>query len=94
MASATRMACSKESDGNSGKSDGNEGGGLATAMRAMARARATTWAMATASRQVDDKEGNGDSDEGGRGAAAMATKMAMTIVTRVAGKQWQRQQRG
>jgi hypothetical protein len=35
MASAMRVACDKEGDGNGGKSDGNEGGGQATAMRAM-----------------------------------------------------------
>jgi hypothetical protein len=32
----TRVACDKEGEGNDGKSDGNEGGGRATAMRAMA----------------------------------------------------------
>jgi hypothetical protein len=36
MASATRVACDKEGDGYSGMSDGNEGGGPATATRAMA----------------------------------------------------------
>ncbi len=36
MALATRMACDKEGDGNGGKSDGNEGGGGATAMREIA----------------------------------------------------------
>jgi hypothetical protein len=36
MASATRVACDKEGDGDSGKSDGNKGGGRATATRAMA----------------------------------------------------------
>jgi hypothetical protein len=35
MASATRVACSEESDGGGSKSDGNEGGGQAMAMRAM-----------------------------------------------------------
>ncbi len=36
MALAMRVACDKEGDGNGGKSDGNEGGGQATATRAMA----------------------------------------------------------
>jgi hypothetical protein len=36
MASATRAACDKESDGDGGKSDGNKGGGQATVTRAMA----------------------------------------------------------
>ncbi len=35
MASAMRVACDDEGDGNSGKSDGDEGGGQATGMRAM-----------------------------------------------------------
>jgi hypothetical protein len=35
MASATRVACDKEGDGDGGKSDGKEGGGRATATRAM-----------------------------------------------------------
>ncbi len=36
MASATRVVCDKEGDGNGGKSNGNEGGGQAMATRAMA----------------------------------------------------------
>ncbi len=35
MTSATRVACDKEGDGDGGKSDGDEGGGRATATRAM-----------------------------------------------------------
>ncbi len=35
MALATRVACDKEGDVNGGKSDGDKGGGQATAMRAM-----------------------------------------------------------
>ncbi len=35
MASATRVACNKKGDGDGGKSDGDEGGGQATATRAM-----------------------------------------------------------
>ena len=36
MASVTRLACNKEGNGDGGKSDGDEGGGQASAMRAMA----------------------------------------------------------
>ncbi len=36
MASATRVACDKEGDGDGGKSNGDEGGGRATATRAIA----------------------------------------------------------
>jgi hypothetical protein len=35
MALATRVACNKEGDGDGGKSNGDEGSGQATAMRAM-----------------------------------------------------------
>ncbi len=35
MASGTRVACNEEGDGNGGKSNGNKGGGQATAMRVM-----------------------------------------------------------
>ncbi len=57
MASATRVACDKEGDGNSGKSSGNKGGRQATATRVMAMATATTWAMemaTTSERQIPD----------------------------------------
>ncbi len=33
---STRVACDEEGEGNGGKSDGDEGGGQATATRAMA----------------------------------------------------------
>ncbi len=33
---STRVACNEEGEGDGGKSDGDEGGGRATAMRAMA----------------------------------------------------------
>ncbi len=46
MASATRVACNKEGDGNSNKGNGKEGGGQAAATRAMAK----MWAMGTAMR--------------------------------------------
>jgi hypothetical protein len=36
MASATRVACDKEGNGNGSKSDGDKGGGQAMATRAMA----------------------------------------------------------
>jgi hypothetical protein len=36
MAVATRVTCDEEGDGDGGKSDGDEGGGRATAMTAMA----------------------------------------------------------
>ncbi len=36
MASAMRVACDEEGNGDGGKSDGDEGGGQATATRAMA----------------------------------------------------------
>ncbi len=36
MAVVTRVVCNEEGDGNGGKSDGDEGGGRAMAMRAMA----------------------------------------------------------
>ncbi len=35
MASATRVACKEEGNGDGGKSDGDKGGGRATATRAM-----------------------------------------------------------
>jgi hypothetical protein len=35
MALVTRVACDKEGDGNGGRSNGNKGGGQATATRAM-----------------------------------------------------------
>jgi hypothetical protein len=47
---AMKVSCNKEGCGDGGKSDGNEGGGRATAT-------ATTWAMATAMRLAGDKEG-------------------------------------
>jgi hypothetical protein len=42
MALVTRVACDKEGDGDSGKSDGNEGGGRAMAARAWQQRRQTT----------------------------------------------------
>jgi hypothetical protein len=42
MALATRVACDEEGDGDGGKSNGNEGGGQATVMRAMVMEKATT----------------------------------------------------
>ena len=40
MASATRVACDEEGDGDGGKSDGDEGGGRAMATRAMVMEKA------------------------------------------------------
>ncbi len=54
---ATKVSCNEEGGGDGGKSDGNKGGG-----RAMVRA--TTWAMATATRLAGDKEGK---CKGGKG---------------------------
>jgi hypothetical protein len=58
-ASATRVECDKEGDGSGGKSNGVEGGGQATATRAIATMMAKMWAMATTTRVAGDKEGNG-----------------------------------
>ena len=60
MASATRMACNKEGDGDSGKSNGNEDGWQATATKAMPMAMATTWARMIATWQVGVKKGKGE----------------------------------
>ncbi len=62
----TKVLCNEEGGGNGGKSNGDEGGGQATAM-------ATTWAMATETRLADNEEGkckggkgNGNGNEGRR----------------------------
>ncbi len=47
MALAMRVACNKEGDGNGGKSDGDKGGGQATARRAMATEKANNNQPAT-----------------------------------------------
>ncbi len=47
MALTTRVVCDKEGNGNTGKSDGNEGGGQAMAMRAMAMEKANNNQPAT-----------------------------------------------
>jgi len=72
MALAIRVECNEESDGFSGKSDGNEGGRRLTATRVMATVMATRWLMATVTRLAGDEEGkgeggkgDGDGDEGG-----------------------------
>jgi hypothetical protein len=66
MALATRVACNKESNGYGSKSDsnGNKGGGQATAMRAMTTEMAKTWAMATATKVAGNEKSNG---KGGKG---------------------------
>ena len=55
MASATRVACGEEGDGNGGKSDGYKGGGRATATRAMVMEKANNNQPATGSTEA----GNG-----------------------------------
>jgi hypothetical protein len=47
MASATRVACNKEGNGNGGKSNGDRGGGQATATRVMAMEKANNNQAAT-----------------------------------------------
>jgi hypothetical protein len=47
IASATRVACNEEGDGDCGKSDGDEGGGRATATRAIAMEKANNNQPAT-----------------------------------------------
>ncbi len=111
----TRAAGNKEGNGNSGKSngdggksDGDKGDRQATATRAMAMAKVTMWAMATATRLAGDDEDNGnggksdgDGNKGGGQARVMATNRVMVMATRVAGErrprqlkgQWQWQQR-
>jgi hypothetical protein len=64
MVLATRVECNKESDGFSGKSNGDKGGRQATATRAMATVMSMMWAMATGTRLAGDKVGKG---EGGNG---------------------------
>jgi hypothetical protein len=59
MAFAMRVVCDEEGSGNSGKSNGNEDGMQAMAMRAMATGMATMWAMAMAIRRAGSKEGKG-----------------------------------
>ncbi len=64
MVLVTRVECDKESDGFSGKSNGDKGGGQAAATRLMATVTSTTRAMATATRLAGDKEGKGKSGNG------------------------------
>ncbi len=63
---ATKVWCNKEGGGKGGKSNGDEGGGQATATT-------KTWVMAMGTRLASNKEGkckggkgNGNGDEGGR----------------------------
>jgi hypothetical protein len=76
MASATKVVCDKEGNGNNCKSNEEEGDWQAIVMRAMwtakATAKAMTWMMMMVTRLVGNKEGkdkvgkgNGDDDEGG-----------------------------
>jgi hypothetical protein len=66
-ATATMVACNKEGDGNSSKSNDNKGDWQATAMRAMGTSKATTWVMAMATRLAGDEEGRGKGGKGNRG---------------------------
>jgi hypothetical protein len=61
-AMATKVSCNKESGGDGGKSDGNEGGGQATVT-------ATMWVMAMVTRLV------GNERKSARVARAMAMVM-------------------
>jgi hypothetical protein len=79
MALAMRVGCNEEGDGNSCKSNGNEGDGRVTAMKAMvtamATAKATMWVMVMVTRLTGNKEGKskggkGDSDDDEGGARA------------------------
>jgi hypothetical protein len=62
MASVT--GCNKEGYGNSGKSNGDKGGGQAKSTKATAAMMARMWAMVTVTRWEGDKEGKG---KGGKG---------------------------
>jgi hypothetical protein len=70
MASATRVACDKEGDGDGGKSDGYEGDKQATATRLMAKRVMATAKVTMATAAV--------------AAAVVATATAMVTVTAVA----------
>jgi hypothetical protein len=63
-----RVACDKEGDGDGYKSNGDEGVGRVTAMRAMvtamATAKVTTWVMVMVMRLAGNEEGKG---KGGKG---------------------------
>jgi hypothetical protein len=72
MLSATRVECNEESNGFSGKSNGNKGGRQLTETRAMAMVMATTWSIAMVMRMTGNEEskgeggkGNGNGDKGG-----------------------------
>jgi hypothetical protein len=52
MASVTRVACNKEGNGDGGKSNGYEGDRQATAMRVMAKVKATMTTSAVAVAEV------------------------------------------
>ncbi len=99
MALAIRVKCDKDCDGFGGKCDGNEGGGGAMTLWAMAMVTATTWAMVMATRVASNVEGNGNSgksngngNKGGRQATATramvmatATPWVTAMATRLAG---------
>jgi hypothetical protein len=71
MVLATRVECNEESNGFSGMSNGDEGGGQAMATRVMATVTVMTWEMAMVRRLMGKEEekseggkGNGNGDEG------------------------------
>ncbi len=73
MTPETRVVCDKEGNGNGGKSNGNEGGEQATAMRVIATVMEMMWAMAMATRLAGNEEGKskgsrgiGNGNEGGK----------------------------
>ncbi len=89
----TRVVCGKEGNGDGYKSNGDEGDGGVTGMRAMVMAmatvKATTWVMVMVTRMASDEEGkgkgskgDGDDDEGGTRVTERAR----------AARQWQQQQ--
>ncbi len=66
MALAMRVACNKEGYGDNNEGNGDEGGGRASATRAMVMATVTAprWAIVTTMRLSGDEKGKG---KGGKG---------------------------
>jgi hypothetical protein len=54
-----RVVCKQEGDDHGSNSDGYKCGGRAMAMRVIAMAMVTMWAMVTSTRLVGNKEGKG-----------------------------------
>ncbi len=101
---ATRVASNDDGAGNGGKSNGNgdKGAGQATT-RAMAVAM-TVAAMRVASNEEDEGAGQATTRKMAAATTVVAMRVAsnkegeggkvMEMMTRLAGEQWQRQQRG